>query len=230
MIAGDRVLGLIPARGGSKGLARKNLHPIGGKPLIAWTIEAARQSRYIDRIVVSTDDSEILKIARDYDCDPEFVRPAELATCEARAVDVALHALNELPGYDILVLLQPTSPLRTSQDVDAAIEQMLEQHADSCVSVVKPDKSPYWFYQINAEGYLQPLLGDSYATSRRQELPEVRMLNGAIYIARVDWLMHKKCFIDNETLAYEMTKERSVDIDDIYDLKIAELYMQEFKV
>ena len=132
----DKVLALITARGGSKGLPRKNVLLAGGKPLIAWTVEAAVSSECIDRVVLTSDDDEIMAAAMAAGCDVPFCRPAHLASDVATSLDVVLHAIDQLPGYEYVVLLQPTSPLRTAADIDAAFELMLETEAPSCVSAV----------------------------------------------------------------------------------------------
>src|SRR5688500_10349967 len=143
MIAGRSVLALIPARGGSKGLPGKNLLPVDGRPLLDWTVQAARRSRYIDRVVLSSDDPAIIAAGLAAGCDAPFVRPAELASDTAGTLEVVEHALDRLPGYDVLVLLQPTSPLRTAGDIDGACERMVASGAGSCVSVSLVEQSPY---------------------------------------------------------------------------------------
>jgi N-acylneuraminate cytidylyltransferase len=143
MINGLKVLAIIPARGGSKGLLGKNIRPLGEKPLLAWTIETARQSRYIDRLVLSSEDAEIIRIARAWDCEVPFVRPAELSRDETPGILPILHALARLPGYDLVVKLQPTSPLRSADDIDACIERCSRSDVPACVSVVEPVQSPY---------------------------------------------------------------------------------------
>lgn len=227
MIGRARILALIPARGGSKGLPRKNISPVAGKPLISWTIEAAKASKYIDTIVVSSDDAEILNVSERYEAGCSLLRPAELASDEAEAMNVVLHALQAFPAYDILVLLQPTSPLRSGHDIDAALEKMIEHEAESCVSVTEPDKSPFWFYSVDDNECLKSLFDPTFAKKQRQELPKTYVLNGALYIGRKLWLEQKKCLLDERTLAYQMPKERSVDIDTAFDLKIAEIYLHQ---
>jgi N-acylneuraminate cytidylyltransferase len=207
------VLALVPARGGSKGLPRKNLLQAGGRPLIAWTINAARGASAIERTIVSSDDDEIMAVARQHGGEVPFRRPAVLATDTATSVDVALHALDSLPGYEYLVLLQPTSPLRTALDIDAAFHQMIAQGAPSCVSVCPAEESPYWMYSCGADGCLTRLLAVPEGVSRRQDLPEVWVLNGALYIARCDWFRSQRGFVGPGTVAYKMTRERSLDID-----------------
>lgn len=227
MIGDQRILAIIPARGGSKGLPRKNVLNLAGKPMIAWSIEAARQSRYIDRCIVSTDDSEIAQVAREHGGDVPFIRPAEHAQDHSTTLDVALHAIDELPGCQLVVILQPTSPLRTSEDIDRTIEAMQAHRASSATSVCKPSKSPYWSYRTDAEDRLVSLIDPRLADRRRQELPEAYVLNGAVYVARIDWLRAHHRFVGGDTVAYEMPADRSLDVDTAFDLKLVAFYMQE---
>jgi N-acylneuraminate cytidylyltransferase len=216
----NRVLALITARGGSKGLPRKNVLLAGGKPLIAWTVEAALSAASVTRVVLSTDDDEIMAAASAFGCDVPFRRPAELASDQATSIDVVLHALRELPEFDFVMLLQPTSPLRTSSDIDAAFKTMLANDAPACVSVVEVEQSPYLMYNLNYGGRLRSLFEPWPSANRRQDLPPVYALNGAIYIAKIEWLLQKKSFLSLETIAYKMPKERSLDIDDEIDFQI----------
>jgi CMP-N,N'-diacetyllegionaminic acid synthase len=215
--AHGRVLGVIPARGGSKGLPGKNIREVGGKPLLAWTIEAARSSSCIDRVILSSDDQQIIDVARRHDCEVPFVRAPGLASDTAPTIAVVLDALDRCPGYEWVILLQPTSPLRTAADIDAAFALCLEACAPACVSVSPARESPYWMFRLGAGGRLQPLLETDRA-SRRQDLPVVYSLNGAIYVARVDWLRRQQAFATPETVAYTMPVERSLDIDTEHDL------------
>ena len=169
MIGGKRLLGLVPARGGSVGIPHKNIRLLGGKPLIAWSIEVARQSRYLDRVVVSTDDDEIAECARIYGAETPFIRPADLATDSARAVDVVLHALDQIRDADAVVLLQPTSPFRSVGDIDHAVESW-DRHGVTVVGVTESPKSPYLMYQI-AGGELVAVLKQATADTNRQHLP-----------------------------------------------------------
>jgi CMP-N,N'-diacetyllegionaminic acid synthase len=216
----DNVLALITARGGSKGLPRKNVLLAGGKPLVAWTVEAAISAECVDRVVLSSDDHEIMDAARAAGCDVPFCRPAHLAIDVTTSIDVVLHALDQLPGYEYVVLLQPTSPLRSAADIDAAFELMIESGASSCVSVCEVDQSPYWMYRVATDNKLQRLLPELKGITRRQDLPPVYVLNGAIYIARIDWLRANKNFVGSETVAYFMPKEQSLDIDTAEDFEI----------
>ncbi|MDB4173097.1 acylneuraminate cytidylyltransferase family protein, partial [bacterium] len=161
MINGQSVLAVIPARGGSKGLPGKNILKLKDKPLLAWTIEAAKESKYLDHVIVSTDNDDISKAAKDYGCDVPFLRPHELATDEASIYDVLVHALDQLKdSYDVLVLLQPTSPLRTFKDIDACLQILSDSNAPSCVSVCEASKSPNWMYWLDKEDHLTPILQD----------------------------------------------------------------------
>lgn len=208
-----KVLALIPARGGSKGLPRKNILAANGRPLIAWTIQAAIDADCIDRVVLSSDDDEICAVAGEYGCDVPFKRPSALATDEASSIDVVMHALRELRGYDYIIVLQPTSPLRTSADINAAFNLMLDSDAPACVSICLADETPYWMYRLDAAGRMQALLELPAGITRRQDLPASYSLNGAIYIAKTDWLIKRKSFISSETVGYVMPKSRSLDID-----------------
>ncbi len=222
MINGNRVLGVIPARGGSKGVPGKNIRQVGGKPLIAWTIESGQASKIIDRVVLSSDDLEIISVAQKHNCDAPFVREPQLAEDTTPTIDVVLDALNRFPAYEWVVLLQPTSPLRTSQDIDRAIERCVSLNAPSCVSVCLAQESPYWMFTLNQDAHLAPLLPNQ-AVIRRQDLPPVYSLNGAIYVANAEWLKRERKFLTLETVAYEMPVERSLDIDtesDFLQLKI----------
>ena len=217
MIGSKSVLAIIPARGGSKGVPRKNIRDVAGKPLIAWTIQEAKKSQYIDRLVVSTDDQEIADIAVQWGAEVPFLRPAELAQDDTPGIAPVIHMLTTIqPSYNLIVLLQPTSPLRTVKDIDAAIIELVARSAKACVSAVEPDKSPYWMYTMNSAGCLVPLLEGDY--SCRQDIPPVYALNGAVYVAEVPWLLKSKSFVTEETVAYVMNKERSIDIDTETDL------------
>lgn len=215
----SKVLALITARGGSKGLPRKNVLTAAGKPLIAWTVDAALTASSVSHVVLSTDDDEIMNAAAAAGCKIPFRRPAELATDEASSMDVVLHALKELPGYDFVALLQPTSPLRTGTDIDAAFQLMNARNAPACVSVTEVDQSPYWMYELAEDDRLRSLLPPLQNVTRRQDLPSVYTLNGAIYIAKVEWLLKSRNFLGPETVAYKMPKSRSIDIDNALDFQ-----------
>ena len=227
MIGNERVLGIITARGGSKGLPRKNLRELGGKPLIAWSIEAGKKSRYLDRLILSTEDEEITRVARAFGCEVPFTRPIELATDEAPGIAPVLDALDRIPGYDWVVLVQPTSTPRRAEDIDACIEACISCEALACVSVNEASESPHWMYTFDGERRLRPLLGAERPPERRQDLPAVYILNGAVYVARCDWLRESGEFVGKSTVAHVMPPERSVDIDTELDLKYAQILLQD---
>ena len=220
MINGKRVLALIPARGGSKGIPKKNVIDLGGKPLIAWTIEEAKKSEYIDQLTLSSDDHEIINTAKQYGCEVPFFRPKELAADNTPVIDPIIHALTELPGFDYVVLLQPTSPFRTVGDIDSCIKKCVIENSNVVVSVTETDKSPYWMFNIDDEDFLHPILSGAIP-KRRQDSSKVYLLNGAVYVANVNWLIENKTFISSETRSYVMPKDRSIDIDDVNDLAFA---------
>ncbi len=221
MYKGYRFLGVIPARGGSKGVPRKNVRLLAGKSLIEWAIEQAEQSRYIDNIIVSSEDEEICQVAKQLGAEVPFVRPVELASDTASGVDVLCHAVeNTVENYDYVVLLQPTSPLRESSDIDRAIEYCIEQAVTSVVSVAEATKSPYWMYQMKEGGGLTPFVEN--AASNRQELPQSYALNGAVYVLEVAGLLASRKILDEQTLGYVMPAERSYDIDTETDFLICE--------
>ena len=228
MINGKAVLAIIPARGGSKGLRGKNILEVCEKPLIAWTIEEAKKAKYIDRLIVSSEDEKIISVAKAWGCEVPFVRPAELAEDETPGIEPVLHAIEALPEkYDYVVLLQPTSPLRKVEDIDGGIEFCVAENAPACVSVTEPDKSPYWMYTIDNEGRLQPLMAkDKVITTFRQALPKVYALNGALYVGEVEWLLKNRSFLTGETIAFVMPKMRALDIDTEYDTMLLEFLIR----
>jgi len=225
MIHGKSILAIIPARGGSKGIPRKNICMLAGKPLIAWTIEEAKKSKYIDRLIVTSEDEEIIKVAKEWGCEVPFVRPVELAQDDTPGIEPVLHAVSVLPGYDYVVLLQPTSPLRLADDIDGCIEVCLSSRAPSCVSVTEVDQHPYLMYEVDGTGYMSPFVHQEVVRFRRQDLPPLYILNGAVYIAEQAFLWESRSFLSSLTKAYRMPKSRSFDIDDAVDLAACENLM-----
>jgi CMP-N,N'-diacetyllegionaminic acid synthase len=222
----DKNLALITARGSSKGLPRKNILHAFGKPLIAWTIEAALKSTVIDQVVLSSEDDEIIETAKAWGCSVPFRRPDHLASDTTSSMDVIMHALEHLPGFDHVILLQPTSPLRTALDIDTAFEQLKTSCAPCCVSVSEVEQSPYWMYHLEKKNILHCVLPLPTNAHRRQDLPPVYVLNGAIYIARVDWLKKTKSFISDETVGYVMSQVSSIDIDTAEDFEAFRLRVE----
>ena len=219
-------LAIIPARGGSKRLPRKNLLDLCGKPLIAWSIEAALKSKYISKVIVSSDDEEILNIAKEYKAD--FIkRPDELASDTATTFDALKHTLENVEKYDYVVLLQPTSPLRSEKHIDEAIELLKEKNADAIISVCEVEHSPLWSNTLDENLDMSNFLRDEVLNKRSQDLPKYYRLNGAIYICKTDKLLENKGFFLKENIyAYKMNKKHSVDIDEEIDFIIAEKLMQ----
>ena len=217
---------LIPARGGSKGIPRKNIKLIAGKPLIVWTIEAALRSSMLSAVVVSTDDPEIADVARRAGAQVPFMRPPELAQDQTPGLDPVLHALDQLPQYDSVLLLQPTSPMRTTQDIDGCLNFVSVNEFPSVVSVTEADTHPYWAYRLNSDKTMVRFV-DAAPVARRQDLPSAFALNGAMYFARANWLRRSGGLVGAETVAYVMSKENSVDLDTPLDWKFAELLLKE---
>ena len=226
MINQQRLMALIPARGNSKGLPGKNTAPLSGIPLIAWSIAAARESAYVDSAIVTTDSQEIADIAVSFGAEVPFLRPAALAMDDTPGIAPVLHACQMLPGYDLVAVLQPTSPLRTAEHLDAALDLMAEQDADFCVSVTQAKQHPNWLFTESGDGYLQRYEQEAMKTDR-QSLSPVYALNGAIYIARIPQMMKHGTLSGPKTIAFEMSQEHSADIDTAFDFKICEMLLAE---
>lgn len=226
MIDGCSVLAVIPARGGSKGVPKKNIRESLGKPLIAWSIEAAKRSQYIDRVVLTSDCDEIISVAKRFGCEVPFKRPPELATDETPGILPVIHALSQIPGFDYVVLLQPTSPLRNTDDIDQCILKCASSKAKLCVSVTEVSENPFWSFTLGDEKFLKPLFPDSGTFNRRQDLPKVYALNGAVYVAGVEVLKRTKSFITESTIAHVMPRARSIDIDSEEDFELFEIQMK----
>lgn len=224
----SKIIAIIPARGGSKGIPRKNVRLIAGKPLITYSIEAALKSKYIEKVVISTEDNEISEISRKYDAEV-IERPKELAKDETPTIDAISHALEVLKAEnynpDIVVLLQPTSPLRNAEDVDNAIILFLNSDCESVVSVCEMEHPPYWSFKIE-EGLLKPFFDKKYLGMRRQDLEKTFIPNGAIYVSTPQTLYKYKGFYCNYVIPYIMPPERSIDIDNEIDFMLAELMMR----
>lgn len=218
--------GLIPARGGSKGIPRKNIRLIAGKPLIAWTIEAALRSSLLDAVVVSTEDEEIAEVARRHGAQVPFLRPTALAQDNSPGIDPVLHALDALPQHTSVLLLQPTSPLRRTDDIDRCLQLARQQGLKSVVSVVEADSHPFWTYRLTEDAALRRFV-EAAPVARRQDLPPAYVLNGALYYADAAWLRQSRTLVDADTRALVMAREHSVDIDTPLDWRFAELLLKE---
>lgn len=231
MINDKKILAIIPARGGSKGLPGKNIKDLCGKPLIFWSIDAAKSSKYIDEIIISTDDNEIVSVLQERGIQVPWIRPSYLASDEAKSIDVIIHALEKsLNGpHDILVLLEPTSPLRDCDDIDKAIE-MLESNneATSIVGVCKTEDSNPAFLVNIKNGFITSYL-DDYTVKRRQDIEPVYFYEGSVYASYSDELIKKKSFYHSNTIPYEVPKWKSLEIDDIYDFIMVEAIMKKIE-
>ncbi|WP_313956428.1 acylneuraminate cytidylyltransferase family protein [Aliarcobacter cryaerophilus] len=223
-----KIISIIPARGGSKGLPKKNILELAGKPLIAWTIESSLKSKYISKTIVSSDCDEILNISSKYGSEI-LKRPDELArdtTPTEPVVEHILQNIKDLGNYSYLVLLQPTSPLRDEKDIDEAISKLIqEKDATALISVKEIDNKILKAFKINNNGYLEGISNNKYPFMRRQDLPKVFMPNGAIYIISInEFLKTKRLFSDN-AISYLMNEEKSLDIDTIDDFEKIKNYI-----
>lgn len=231
MFKNKKILAIIPARGGSKGLPGKNIKILVGKPLIAWTIEQAKKSKYIDKLIVNTDSKKIVEVAEKYGADVPFLRPKKLAQDDSSIYDVVFHTLNWFEKkdiqFDIIILLQTTSPLRNTGDIDNALRLFLEKCPESLISI--SENSPYWSFKIDKKDYLRPVFNWNYFKKRRQDLPKSYVPNGAIFIFTPKTLLKNKRLYYKETLPYVMPIERSIDIDNEVDFKLVEIIIKNEK-
>jgi CMP-N,N'-diacetyllegionaminic acid synthase len=231
MLDNQHILAIVAARGGSKGLPGKNIRPLLGKPLIAWSIEAGLSTPSIDELVVSTDDEEIAQAARAAGARVPFMRPTELAGDTASSIDVVLHAIDWLAAagehYDVVVLLEPTSPLRESADIEAALELMAGQHAGAVVSVCCAESvHPAFMYRRDADGRLQPFLERQPTGLRRQEIEPLYFLEGTVYASRIDVLRARRSFYHEDTVGYEVPHWKSLEIDELDDFLMVEALLK----
>jgi CMP-N-acetylneuraminic acid synthetase len=227
VIDDGRVLGLIPARGGSKGIPRKNVRLLGGKPVLQWTVEAGGASKYIDRLILSTEDAEIAGLGRSMGVEVPFQRPDSASTDEASADDVIGHALRTLDEeFDFIVYLQPTSPFRSTADIDGSLETLVASGADSCVSVTESRSKPEWLFYLDGGNALKPVLGE-LTRHRRQQLQTAYELNGAVYASRVAAYQRWHTFFTERSVAWVMPPQRSVDLDEPDDFDHAEWLLRQ---
>ncbi len=231
MIDGKQVLAIIPARGGSKRLPGKNILPLKGKPLIAWSIDAGLKSQYIDRVMISTDCQEIADIATQYGAESPFLRPDNIAGDSASTDSVILHFLasvSETFKADIIVILQPTSPLRLSCDIDMALQKLIAKQADGVVSVCECEHSPFWSNTLPTDGNMNAFMKEDVKGKRSQDLPTCYRLNGAVYAFTTEYITkHQGISYDGTVFSIEMPSNRSVDIDHALDFKLAEVILSE---
>ncbi|MCB0704437.1 MAG: acylneuraminate cytidylyltransferase family protein [Saprospiraceae bacterium] len=226
-----KILAVIPARGGSKGVPQKNIKSLAGKPLIAYTIEAAKGSEELSRWIVSTDDEAIAQVSKEWGAAVPFMRPEALATDSAKAIPVIQHALEEMEKmdgtqYDAVLMLQPTTPYRTSADIDAAIRLLRESGADSVISVVDVEGHHPARMKFLQDGRLiDPPYCEAYENQPRQELEPMYLRNGAIYLTRRETILNNS-FKGSDCRALVMENERSVNIDTMLDFELAEFMMR----
>ena len=231
MLKGNNFLAIIPARSGSKGLPGKNTKLLCGKPLLAWSIEAGKKSNYIDDVIVSTDSLEIAEIAKKHGALVPFLRPVELSTDTATTFDVLQHAINFAQmhlkkTYDYIVLLEPTSPLRTSRDVDSAIERLLDSEASAVVGVAKTEcQNPAFLVIVDDKGYISGYENKDMRVLRRQEIKDVYFFEGSVYVSKTQVLLDKRTFYHSGTLGQVFPKWKSLEIDDMEDFVMVEALM-----
>ncbi|ADL42230.1 acylneuraminate cytidylyltransferase [Caldicellulosiruptor obsidiansis OB47] len=229
MYKGKTFLGVIPARGGSKGIPRKNIINVCGKPLIQYTIEEALKSNFLDKVIVSTEDEEIAKISRECGAEVPFLRPKELAEDTTKTIEVLIHAVNEMKKqgytYDYVVLLQPTQPLRRYWHIDEAIAMIVDRNEESLVSVSEVREHPLLMRKIDENGKVINLFGDN-SDLRRQEFPKIYKVNGAIYINKINENFNAKVSPNDNKLAYIMDRKYDIDIDEPIDVEIFKLMLE----
>lgn len=224
------MLAVIPARGGSKGVPHKNIKDLAGKPLLAYTIEAALQADIFEKVIVSTDDVEIADVARRYGAEIPFIRPDVISGDLVSSDDVIVHALNYFKDmeqeFDAVCKLQPTSPLRTAEHITQAYKQMQEKTADFVVSVCECEHSPLWSGILGADSSLDKFIREDVKRACRQSLPTYYRLNGAIYMAKTEAFLKQKNFLGKNGVAYIMSQRDSVDIDSPLDFLFADFLIR----
>lgn len=232
MYKGKRVLAIIPARGGSKGIPKKNIIDLLGKPLLYYSIKSAKESKYIDKVILSTDDIEIAEVGKSLGAEIPFLRPEEISGDKAKSIDAFIHAIKEMEKteekYDYILLLQNTSPLRQGWHIDEALEKMIESNERSLVSVSEVIEHPCIMRMLDENGKTSNLM-DMNGDTRRQDFPPIYIVNGAIYIQKNDEHLNLDTNLNGGKLAYVMPREYSVDIDEYLDLDIATHYLKKMK-
>lgn len=231
MYKNKKIIAIIPARGGSKGIPNKNIVDLCGKPLIQYSIDAAQNSKYIDKVIVSTDSEKIAEVSRKCGANVPFLRPESISGDVARSSDVVIHGIDFLKEnygdeYDYVILLQPTSPLRTAKHIDKAIELCINSDSSSLVSVKEVNENPIIMRTIE-NNKLNEVLKFDGDNLRRQDLPKFYIFNGAIYITTVDFIKDNMVFVDDNTLPFIMEEQVSIDIDNMIDLKVVEYIINE---
>ncbi len=233
MFNNKSILCLILARGGSKGVPGKNLRLLNGRPLIDYTIHAIHDSKIFDRTILSTDSNEIASEARSLGVEVPFLRPGNLSQDKSSALDAITHALKWVEAddkkYDYVQYIFPTAPLRTSEDIKGGISVLFDKKADMVISVCETDHPSFWANTLPDDGSLKNFIEKKMRNKNRQDLPKSYRINGAIYVAKWDVFYNRMDWFEQNTHAYIMPKERSIDIDDIIDFELAEIIMKETK-
>ena len=223
MIRNKKVLAIIPARKNSEELKNKNLKHFNGKPLIFWTLEAAKKSKYIDTVIVSSNSKKILKISRKYKNFYSSKRPEKLATKRSEIIDTIFYEIKKFQDHHIVILLQPTSPIRSYKDIDQSLNLMLKNKKNSCVSFVSVKYHPNNFYFLKNQKKIKRFSIKNNIKTNRQSFKKFYYPSGDLYISFINRLKKQKKFIDNQTLPFLIKNKKSSDIDDIFDFKTAEL-------
>lgn len=231
MIQNKSIIAIITARGGSKGVPKKNIKMLAGKPLICWTIEAAKNSDFIDKVIVSTDSDEIAEISIQNGAEVPFIRPKEFAGDLAKQEDAILHAMNfiekKFGKYDIIVVLVPTTPLRGSKEIDVCIEDIIINSAKKAIfSVRECDHTPLQSNTLPADNSMKDFINKKYKWLNRQEMPTYYQLSGSVCISEWDVFQKEKTFLHDYTFAYITDNISGLDIDNEVDFDLAELYMK----
>lgn len=225
-------IAIIPARSGSKGLKDKNIKMLNNKPLISYTIEAAIKSRLFDEVYVSTDSEKYAMIAREFGANVPFLRSQNLSSDTSSSMDVVKEALLKYKfcgkEFDTVAILQPTSPLRKKGDIINGYYLLEKKNANAIVSVSEVDHSPLWCNVLPEDNSLENFLNDELVNMPRQSLPIYYRINGALYIAKTDYIVNTNNFYKEKCFAYIMPKENSVDIDDLFDFHIAEALIKDY--
>lgn len=233
MFKDKKVLGLICARGGSKGVPKKNIRPLGGMPLISWSIESARACDFIDRIVVSTDDQNIAAVAKDYGADVPFIRPGELAKDNSPEWSVWQHALRKLEELDnfradYLIVLPPTSPFRSLDDIKKSLELISKGDADIVISVTESSRNPYFnMVELDSQDFAHLAKAPEKKVIRRQDAPEVYDMTTVVYTAKTEFVLRANSVFDGKAKAIIIPQIRALDIDTEIDFKFAEFLISE---
>lgn len=227
-----RILAIIPARAGSKGIKNKNIRMINKKPLIYWTINEAKKVSAINKLIVSTDSKKIATIAETYGAAAPFIRPKKFAMDNTLGIKTVLHALHAIDhnNFDYILLLQPTSPLRIAKDINGIINFVIKNNLKSAVSVSSVKDHPELMYELSNSNKLIKSFKNYNSIKIRQRYKKLYRINGALYIAQKKWLIQHKDFLRKETHGYIMPYENSIDVDEIYDLKLAELILKNRKL